>query len=117
MAMPGRGGAGILTCNIQNIDVLYTSYLPFIERGAIFVPSDRQHQLGQELFVAFTLTGSSERIPLNGKVVWLNQKPSAGRPAGFAIQFGNDVIGQQMKNEVERLLAGKLDSQQTTYTM
>ena len=36
---------------------------------------------------------------------------------GVAIHFGNDVIGQQIKNEVERLLAGKLDSQQTTYTM
>lgn len=54
---------------------------------------------------------------MNGKVVWLNRKAQANRPAGFAVQIGKDVSGQKIKNEVERLLAGKLDSQQATYTM
>lgn len=115
MAMPKAGG--ILTCNIEDEAVLYASYLPFVTNGAVFVPSDRQMQLGDEVFVAFTLPGSRDRMPLNGKVVWVNQKSHAGRPAGFAVQFGTDAVGLRMKNEVERLLAGKMDAAQATYTM
>ena len=113
--MPGRGG--IITCNIENVDTLYASYLPFVVNGAMFIPSDRPQKLGDEVFVAVTLPGSSERMPLNGKVVWINHKAQSGRPAGFAIQFGNDAVGLNVKNEVERLLAGKIDSPQATYTM
>lgn len=115
MAMPGRGG--IITCNISSIDVLYASYLPFVTNGGIFVPSSQPKQLGEEVFVAFTLPGSSERMPLNGKVIWINHKSQGHRPAGFAMQFGTDVTGLRMKNEVERLLAGKTESAKLTYTM
>lgn len=117
MAMPGRGGAGIITYNVPSVEVLYASYLPFVSNGAIFVPSDVPKELGDEVFVAITLPGSSERMPMNGKVVWVNQKAQAGRPAGFAVQFNTDVVGQKIKNEVERLLAGKVESAQATYTM
>lgn len=73
MAMPGRGG--ILTCHIEDIATLYASYLSFVSNGALFVPSNRVQQLGDEVFIAVTLPNSSERLPMNGKVVWINQKP------------------------------------------
>ena len=78
MAMPGRGG--ILTCHIENIDMLYASYLSFVTNGALFVPSDRAQKLGDEVFIAVTLPNSSERLPMNGKVVWINSKAQSGRP-------------------------------------
>ncbi|SLJ84970.1 PilZ domain-containing protein [Psychrobacter sp. DAB_AL43B] len=115
MAMPGRGG--ILTCHIENMDMLYASYLSFVTNGALFVPSDRAQKLGDEVFIAVTLPNSSERLPMNGKVVWINSKAQSGRPAGFAVQIGTDMSGLRIKNEVERLLAGKIDSLQSTYTM
>ncbi|GAF58899.1 MULTISPECIES: PilZ domain-containing protein [Psychrobacter] len=115
MAMPGRGG--ILTCHIENIEMLYASYLSFVSNGALFVPSNDAQQLGNEVFIAITLPNSSERLPMNGKVVWINAKTQGGRPAGFAVQIGTDIAGQRIKNEVERLLAGKIDGLQSTYTM
>ncbi len=115
MAMPGRGG--ILTCHIEDIATLYASYLSFVENGALFVPSSRVQQMGDEVFIAITLPNSSERLPMNGKVVWINGKAQSNRPAGFAVQIGTDIAGQRIKHEVERLLAGKMDSQQATYTM
>lgn len=115
MAMPGRGG--ILTCHIEDVETLYASYLSFVSNGALFIPSDRVQQLGDEVFIAVTLPNSSERLPMNGKVVWINLKAQSSRPAGFAIQIGTDVSGQRIKNEIERLLAGKIDSLQATYTM
>ncbi|WP_426138702.1 PilZ domain-containing protein [Psychrobacter sp. TWR1-1-1] len=115
MAMPGRGG--ILTCHIENIEMLYASYLSFVSNGALFVPSNDAQQLGNEVFIAITLPNFSERLPMNGKVVWINAKTQGGRPAGFAVQIGTDIAGQRIKNEVERLLAGKIDGLQSTYTM
>ena len=115
MAMPGRGG--ILTCHIENIEMLYASYLSFVSNGALFVPSNDAQQLGNEVFITITLPNSSERLPMNGKVVWINAKTQGGRPAGFAVQIGTDIAGQRIKNEVERLLAGKIDGLQSTYTM
>lgn len=116
MAMPGRGG-GILNYQVKDIAMLYASYLPFVKNGGIFIPSNQIKSLGEDVFVAITLPGSNQRMPLNGKVVWINQKPQANRPQGFAVQFGTDAAGLQMKNEVERLLAGKIDSPQGTFTM
>lgn len=116
MAMPVRGG-GIITCNITDLNVLYASYMPFVHNGGIFVPSNRGHQIGEDVFVAFTLPGSQERFPLNGKVIWINHKSVGGRPQGFGMQIGSDVNGTRIRNEIEKLLAGKLESNQATYTM
>ncbi|WP_201584970.1 PilZ domain-containing protein [Psychrobacter jeotgali] len=115
MAMPGRGG--ILTCHIEDVETLYASYLSFVDNGALFIPTKREQALGDEVFIAVTLPNSSERLPMNGKVVWINHQSQSSRPAGFAVQIGTDVAGQRIKNEVERLLAGKIDSLQATYTM
>lgn len=115
MAMPSRGG--IITCDIKDTQTLYQSYLSFVSGGGIFVPSERAMALGQDVFVVFTLPESSERYPINGKVVWLNHKSVGSRPAGFAVQLGKDPNAQKMRNEIERLLAGQTENASSTYTM
>lgn len=116
MPMPTRGG-GIISCNIANVGMLRSSYMPFVQNGGIFVPSNRTHKLGEDVFVAFTLPGMSERFPLNGKIIWINHKAGGGRPQGFGMQIGSDANGTRIRNEIERLLVGQLDSAQATYTM
>lgn len=115
MALPSRGG--ILRCHIENLQSLYACYLPFVKNGAIFIPSEHLQNLGDEVFVAVTLPGSHERLPLHGKVVWINQRNQSNRPSGFAVQFEKDEAGLRMKNEIERLLAGMINSAEPTYTM
>ena len=115
MAMPSRGG--ITTINYDTIEKLYASYLPFIENGALFIPTNQQQQLGSQTFVAITLPNSSERMPLHGKVVWVNHRAQAQRPAGYALQLGKDEAGLRIKNEVDRLLAGHISSDTPTITL
>lgn len=114
MAMPKAGG--IINCQIKDIRQLYASYMPFINGGALFVPYQRQPQLGKEVFVVVTLPDSKERMPLNGKVVWVHHKGQGSRPAGFGIQLGADETGLRIKNEIERLLAG-VDTDKSTFTL
>lgn len=115
MSMPMRGG--IITCNFTDIQTLYNSYMSFVKYGGIFVPSTRKHNLGEDVFVAFTLPDSSERYPLNGKIIWINDKGTNTKPAGFGIQFGTDANSLRLKNEIERLLAGDIESEKITFTM
>lgn len=115
MAMPIRGG--IITCQIPDSQTLYSSYMSFVKDGGIFVPSSRKHTLGEDVFVAFSLPNSSERYPLNGKIIWINEKGTTTKPAGFGMQLGNDPNSLRFKNDVERLLAGLTSSEQATYTM
>ena len=115
MAMPVRGG--IITCNIPNTQALYSSYLAFVDNGGIFVPSTRQHSLGEDVFVAFTLPGSADRFPLNGKIIWINAKGTATKPAGFGMQFGKDPNSIRLRNEIEKLIAGEINSDKPTFTM
>lgn len=108
---------GIITCNFSDVQTLYSSYLSFITNNGIFVPSSRKHHLGEEVFVVVTLPDSSERYPLSGKIVWLNDKGTTTKPSGFGMQFGTDTNSLKLKNEIERLLAGQVDSDKTTFTM
>ncbi len=79
--MPGRGG--ILTCHMEDIETLYASYLSFVNNGAYLFPLTACKKLGDEVFIAVTLPNSSERLPMNGKVVWINSKAQSGHSAGF----------------------------------
>lgn len=108
---------GIITCNFSDTQTLYNSYLSFVTNSGIFVPSNRKHHLGEEVFVVVTLPDSSERYPLNGKIVWINDKGTTTKPAGFGVQFGTDINSTKLKNEIERLLAGQVESDKMTFTM
>lgn len=108
---------GIITCTFDDIQTLYNSYLSFVTNNGIFVSSNRKHHLGEEVFVVVTLPDSSERYPLNGKIVWLNDKGTTAKPSGFGVQFGTDPNSLRLKNEIERLLAGQVDSDRATFTM
>lgn len=114
--MMPRGG-GIINYQIADEAALYASYMPFIMGGAIFVESQRQFSLGDDVFVALQLPDSPERIPLSGKVVWVNYRSQGpNRPAGFAVQL-NGPEGQRVKDSAERLLAGRIVTDQPTFTI
>ena len=113
--LPTRAG-GILNYPIRDLQTLYSSYLPFISGGALFVPSNRSVLLGEDVFVVVTLPDSKERTPLTGKVVWVTHRTQGMRPAGFALQLSGED-GKRMSNEIEKLLVGILSSDRPTYTM
>ena len=113
--LPTRAG-GIINYPIRDQQSLYSSYMPFVSGGALFVTSNRTFPLGEDVFVVVTLPDSTERTPLTGKVVWVMHRAQGSRPAGFALQLSGDE-GKRLKNEIEKLLAGIMSSDRPTYTM
>lgn len=110
-------GAGILNLAIKDKAQLYVSYMPFIKGGAIFVPSTRPTRLGEEIFVVVTLPEDPEKLPITGKVVWVNHRNQGQRPAGFGLQLPADESGDKCRRKIEAQLGGALQADRPTYSM
>ncbi|ABC29224.1 MULTISPECIES: PilZ domain-containing protein [Hahella] len=116
--MPPKFGArsGILTLTIKDKAVLYAAYMPFVRNGGLFIPTSKNYQLGDEVFLLLNLMDEPEKIPVAGKVVWVTPKGAQGnRAAGIGVQFNSD--DETAKNKIETYLAGALNSDRPTHTM
>ncbi len=113
----GMLGRGMLNHHIKDIQSLYMSYLPFLKNGGLFVATEKTYKLGEEVFVLLTLFDDSDKIPVAGKVAWINPKGTSGnRPAGIGIHFG-DLDNGATRNKIETSLAGMHRSENPTHTM
>ena len=113
------GGArpGVLSLTIKDKNALYAAYMPYVKGGGIFVPSNRQYKLGDEVFMLLTLMDSKEKIPVAGHVVWVTPPGAQGsRTAGIGIQFSEKDSGVA-RTKIENILAGMLNSDRPTHTM
>lgn len=117
--MKGLGGAarnGILSLTIRDKAVLYAAYMPFIENGGLFIPTNKTYSLGDEVFMLLSLMDEPEKIPVAGKVVWITPKGAQGnRAAGIGVQFNSE--DDLANSKIENYLAGSLESDRPTHTM
>lgn len=108
---------GILSVTIKDKAVLYCAYMPFIRHGGLFIPTTKEFELGDEVFMLLNLMEEKEKLPVTGKVVWITPKGAQGnRVAGVGIQF-NETEGVVVRNKIETYLAGGLQSDRPTHTM
>jgi len=112
----GGAGRGILSLTIKDKALLYSAYMPFIQGGGLFIPTNKSYKLGDEVFMLLTLMDEAEKLPLAGKVVWITPKGAQGnRAAGIGVQFNEtDNLAQR---KIETYLAGSLESDRATHTM
>jgi type IV pilus assembly protein PilZ len=110
---------GVLTLSIKDKPALYAAYMPFVLGGGLFIPSNREYAMGQEVFILLHIMEESDRLPIAGKVVWKTPPNSeAHRIAGIGVQFSNkDGKGIEVRNKIETYLAGALESDRPTHTM
>jgi len=118
MNQPAKGPKhGILSLNIKDKAVLYAAYMPFVKEGGLFIPTARQYDLGDEVFMLLSLMDEKEKIPVAGKIVWITPKGAQGnRAAGVGVQFSAQDQGNA-RGKIETHLAGSLESDRPTHTM
>ena len=115
MKMPQR--QGILSLTIKDKSALYAAFMPFIKNGGLFIPTNKQYKLGDEVFMLLTLMEESEKIPIAGKIIWITPKGAQGnRAAGIGVQF-SDQDGGTARNKIETYLAGALKADRPTHTL
>lgn len=116
-AMKGAARQGILSLTIKDKSALYAAYMPFIKNGGIFIPTNKQYRIGDEVFMLLTLMEETEKLPVAGKIVWITPRGAQGnRAAGIGVQF-SDQDGGAARTKIETYLAGALKSDRLTHTM
>lgn len=107
---------GILSLTIKDKAVLYAAYMPFLTNGGLFVPTNKQYRIGDEVFMLLTLMDEPEKIPIAGRVVWITPVGAQGnRQAGIGVQFSEQDAAANAK--IENHLGGALNSDRQTHTM
>ena len=113
----GSSRQGILSLSIKDKNALYAAYMPFVKNGGLFIPTKRDYEMGEEVFMLLNLMEETERLPIAGKIIWKTPLGAEGyRATGIGVQF-SDQDGGTARNKIETYLAGSLDSDRTTHTM
>jgi len=107
----------VISIAIKDKQALYMSYMPFIETGGLFVPTKKDYNLGDEMFLLVKIMDEIEPVHVSGKVVWISPPGALGnRPRGVGVQFlGDDA--QNTVNLIEGKLGASASLTRSTHTM
>jgi type IV pilus assembly protein PilZ len=97
---------------------LYAAYMPIFAEGGLFVPTTRDYQLGDDIYLLLTLPGDLQRYPVAGKVGGITP-PNAhgGRTQGVGVRFPQDEKTRALKIKIEEVLGTSISSSKPTQTI
>ena len=117
-AAAGGPRHGILSLTIKDKAVLYAAYMPFVKNGGLFIPTTRQYNVGDEVFMLLTLMEDPAKLAVAGKVVWMTPAGAQNnRTQGIGVQFIQNENGIAARNKIEGMLGNALQSSRPTHTM
>lgn len=97
---------------------LYAAYMPALTDGGLFVPTQRECQLGDDMYLLVSLPDDPQRYPVAGKVAWITPpNASGGRTQGVGVRFPNDEKTRALKLRIEESLGSSLASAKPTQTL
>ena len=108
----------VIQLAIKEKAALYVAYIPMFTEGGIFIPTAREHRLGEEVYLLLSLPDDPQRYPVAGKVAWITPADAAGnRTQGVGIRFPKDEKSAQLKAKIEEILGTSLTSERPTQTI
>ena len=108
----------VIQLAIKERAALYAAYIPMFAEGGMFIPTTRDYQLGDDMYVLITLPDDPQRYPVAGKVAWITPARSTGnRTQGVGIRFPKDEKSEQLKQRIEQILGSALRSDRATQTI
>lgn len=108
----------VIQLAIKEKSALYAAYIPLFAEGGMFIPTSREYQLGDDVYVLLSLPEDPQRYPIAGRVAWVTPPRAAGnRTQGVGIQFPKDDKARQLKAKIEELLGAHLGSDRPTQTI
>jgi type IV pilus assembly protein PilZ len=109
---------GVIQLAIKEKAALYAAYIAQFTDGGIFIPSNKEYKLGDDVYVLMTLPDDPMRYPVAGKVAWVTPARAAGnRTQGIGVRFPSDDKTKALKHKIEAILGGHLGSDRPTQTL
>jgi len=108
----------VMQLAIKEKAALYAAYIPMFAEGGVFVPTQREYRLGDDVYVLLTLPDEPQRYPVAGRVAWITPARASGnRTQGIGIQFPKDEKSAELKAKIENILGSALASDKATQTV
>ncbi len=108
----------VMQLAIKEKAALYAAYIPLFTEGGIFVPTQRDYRLGDDVYVLLTLPDDPQRYPVAGRVAWVTpERASGNRTQGVGIQFPKDAKSAELRAKIEQILGTALNSEKPTQTI
>jgi type IV pilus assembly protein PilZ len=108
----------VLSLPIKEKAALYAAYMPFLQNGGIFVPTNKPYKIGDEIYLILTLMDDPTKYPIAGKIAWITPAGANNNKAqGIGVHFSSDESGQRVKHRIEELLGAALRSTRATHTL
>lgn len=97
---------------------LYAAYMPVLNDGGLFVPTQRAYKLGEDIYLLLSLPDDPQRYPVAGKVAWITPaNASGGRTQGVGVRFPGDEKTRLLKLKIEEILGTQISSSRPTQTV
>lgn len=107
----------VMSLAIKEKAALYAAYMPFIQGGGLFIPTNKAFNIGDEVFMLLSLLDSPDKLKVAARVIWISPVTHGNRPQGIGVQLSEKEGGLQARNQIEGLLGNALKSQRPTHTM
>ena len=115
---PSTPRPSVMQLAIKEKASLYAAYIPMFAEGGVFVPTQREYRLGDDVYVLLTLPDEPQRYPVAGRVAWITPARASGnRTQGIGIQFPKDEKSAELKAKIENILGAALSSDKATQTV
>ncbi len=97
---------------------LYAAYIPLFAEGGLFVPTNREYKLGEDIYLLLSLPDDPQRYPVAGKIGWVTPaNASGGRTQGVGVRFPTDEKTRLLKIKIEEILGTSISSAKPTQTI
>ena len=96
----------LLAVTIHRRSDLEKSYMPWLKRGGLFVPTAEPYRLGDAIYLLLSLPGQTERVSADGEVAWI--VPAANdrnMPPGIGVHLSDSEGSRSLRSRIEKLIA------------
>jgi type IV pilus assembly protein PilZ len=115
---PSTPRPSVIQLSIKEKAALYAAYISAFADGGVFIPTSRDYELGDDMYVLLSLPDDLQRYPVAGKVAWITPaKAAGGRTQGVGIVFPKDEKTRALKLKIEEILGSHLASERPTQTI
>jgi len=117
-AAPQGARPSVIQLVFREKGALYAAYIPLFTEGGLFVPTNRQYRLNDDIYLLLSLPDDPQRYPVAGKVGWITPaNASGGRTPGVGVRFPNDEKARLLKLRIEEALGTQISSAKPTQTV
>ena len=118
LAAPNTPRPSVIQLVFREKGALYAAYIPVFTDGGLFVPTNREYKLGEDIYLLLSLPEDPQRYPVAGKVAWITPpNASGGRTQGVGVRFPSDEKTRLLRAKIEEILGTSIASAKPTQTI